>query len=415
MSELSSRFHLHQTHDPESSFFDRQTRMDWWNQDKIQSARLMIVGAGAIGNETLKNLALLGYADFFITDFDEISKSNLSRTVLFRKSDQGKRKAAVAAERVAELALADNPQVSFFDGDIVWEIGTGVYRRMDMVLGCLDNIETRLAVNKHCYLVGTPWIDAGIFELGLRVNLYTPPAAPCYQCSLSPQQWQAARQRYSCDDFKKKVVAEGKVPTVQIASALVSALQVQEVTKFLCGQPHSAGKQLYFQGKNNDFEVFEMPLNSDCQAHQMRYPDLIETPLSHQDTLRHLLTYLEEKQGEPLTLDFRGDRTFVAHLACRGCGTKIELYRPTFRIEEEETICATCRDKEAAEQVFLEAQTPTPKETIGQFSLHQTPDFLLDFTLNDLGIPFLHILALYNQKGEYIYIELSKDADKLWK
>jgi adenylyltransferase/sulfurtransferase len=113
MSESSSRFHLHQTHDPESSFFDRQTRMERWNQEKIESARLMIVGAGAVGNETLKNLALLGYRHFFITDFDQISKSNLSRTVLFRKSDQGQRKAAVAAERVAELALAENPQVSF--------------------------------------------------------------------------------------------------------------------------------------------------------------------------------------------------------------------------------------------------------------------------------------------------------------
>jgi molybdopterin-synthase adenylyltransferase len=404
---------FHSINDPEGSFFDRQERIDWWQQERLSQATLMVVGAGAIGNEVLKNLALLGYRRIFIADFDHISTSNLSRTVLFRKGDQGKRKAAVAAQRTRELALADQPQISYFDGDIVWEIGTGVYRRMSMVLGCLDNIETRLAVNKHAYLVGTPWIDAGIYELGLRVNLYTPPHAPCYQCSLSPQQWTASRERYSCDDFKKKVVSQGNAPTVQIASALVAALQVQEVTKYLCDQADSAGKQIYFQGKNNDFEVFEMATNPECTAHMVSYPEIIEAPLSYQHSLRHFLTYVEQHIAQDAVLDFRGDRTFVKSVACRLCGTKIELYRPTFRIEESETICTNCKQNKQS-LTEIEAQTPTPKETLSEFSLQHTEQRVLDMTLSQIGVPFLHILAVRKNDGTYLYVELSQDESVLW-
>ena len=64
--------------DNENNQFDRQQRIDWWSQEKLEKAKVMVVGAGAIGNETLKNLALLGIGNIFIVDFDTISTSNLS-------------------------------------------------------------------------------------------------------------------------------------------------------------------------------------------------------------------------------------------------------------------------------------------------------------------------------------------------
>lgn len=85
------------------SFFERQERLSWWRQEVLQSARIMVVGAGALGNETLKNLALLGARRMLVVDQDDISPSNLSRTVLFQPADIGRRKAQVAAERTQAL------------------------------------------------------------------------------------------------------------------------------------------------------------------------------------------------------------------------------------------------------------------------------------------------------------------------
>ncbi len=411
------KFTVTQVTDPESSYFDRQERIEWWDQEKLQNAKVMVMGAGAIGNETLKNLALLGVGNIFIADFDEISTSNLSRTVLFRRGDEGKRKAEVAAARTKELALSKDVRIDWFHGDVVWEFGTGMFEEMDLVLGCLDNVETRIALGKQCKMAGTPWIDSGIFELGLRVNFYHPDKVPCYYCGTSPDQRIAARQRYSCDDFKKQVFAEGKIPTTQIASTLVSGLQVQEAVKFLCGQPIAEGRQIYFQGKINDFDTFEMPVLPECKeagdcCYIGTYPEVRDLSLSSQVSLREFLEEVSkpENSGEGATLDFRGDRTFVKSVISR-CPrkVKIEMMRPSFRIYDYETVSEEYRDGEGVVDELQESmQQETVKETLEQFSLETTEKAVLDLSLRDIGVPFLHILAV--QKGEdYHYYRLSGD------
>ena len=180
----------------EDSYFDRQQRIDWWSQDRLKAAKVMVVGAGAIGNEVLKNLALLGIGRIFVVDFDTVSKSNLSRTVLFGKKDIGKRKASVAARVTQKMCLEDTARVDWFHGDLVWELGVGIYKEMDIVLGCLDNVEARLAVNRNCRLANVPWIDAGITKLRARVNPYSPEGV-CYQCNLSSARIEKSGQRYS--------------------------------------------------------------------------------------------------------------------------------------------------------------------------------------------------------------------------
>ena len=64
--------------------------IDWFDIERVRSARILVIGAGAIGNEVLKNLALLGIGHVFIYDKDTIDMSNLSRSVLFRASDAGR-------------------------------------------------------------------------------------------------------------------------------------------------------------------------------------------------------------------------------------------------------------------------------------------------------------------------------------
>src|SRR6476619_2229309 len=90
--------------------------IDWFDVDRVHSAKIMVIGAGAIGNEVLKNLALLGIGHIFIVDRDTIEMSNLSRSVLYRAADSGKDKTSTAARAVAEL----NPNVktTYLKGDV---------------------------------------------------------------------------------------------------------------------------------------------------------------------------------------------------------------------------------------------------------------------------------------------------------
>ncbi|MBI4708275.1 MAG: ThiF family adenylyltransferase [Candidatus Omnitrophica bacterium] len=73
--------------------------ISWWDQEKIRNAKVMVAGAGALGNEVLKNLALMGIGHIFIVDFDTIEAANLTRSILFKEKDNGRKKAEVAASK----------------------------------------------------------------------------------------------------------------------------------------------------------------------------------------------------------------------------------------------------------------------------------------------------------------------------
>ncbi len=66
---------------------DRYSRLKligWWDQERIAAAKVLVVGAGALGNEVLKNLALLGIGHIVLIDLDHVDKTNLTRSILFR-------------------------------------------------------------------------------------------------------------------------------------------------------------------------------------------------------------------------------------------------------------------------------------------------------------------------------------------
>jgi DNA-binding transcriptional regulator YhcF (GntR family) len=137
--------------------------ISWWERERVRSAKVLVVGAGALGNEVIKNLTLMGVGHIFLVDFDEVEAANLSRSVFFRESDTGRPKAEVVAARAKTL----NPDVhlQYLQGDVTAQLGLGVVRRMDVVISCLDNREARLAVNRFCYWMGKPMVDGAIQEL----------------------------------------------------------------------------------------------------------------------------------------------------------------------------------------------------------------------------------------------------------
>ena len=94
--------------------FSRLRLIPWWDQAKIAESRVLVVGAGALGNEILKNLALLGFQQIVVVDLDRIEESNLSRTVLFRTENIGNYKAEVAAKSLR--SVAPDIQVQPLDG-----------------------------------------------------------------------------------------------------------------------------------------------------------------------------------------------------------------------------------------------------------------------------------------------------------
>ena len=121
--------------------FHRFGLIHWWDQRAIAAAKVLVVGAGALGNEILKNLALLGFRKTLVVDLDHIEHSNLSRSILYRAADVGRSKAQVAAE--ATTAIYDDAVVHPLDANILYDVGLGVFDWADIIIAGLDNREAR--------------------------------------------------------------------------------------------------------------------------------------------------------------------------------------------------------------------------------------------------------------------------------
>jgi molybdopterin/thiamine biosynthesis adenylyltransferase/DNA-binding transcriptional regulator YhcF (GntR family) len=366
--------------------------ISWWEREKVQAAKMMIVGAGALGNEVLKNLALMGVGHLFVLDFDTIEAANLSRSVLFRPEDNGKKKAEVAARRIKEL----NPdvQMQFFHGDVNTDLGLGVFRRMDVVIGCLDNREARLSVNRFCYWLNKPWVDGAIQELFGLSRVFVPGQGACFECTLTEQARREMSLRYSCPLLARQNILLGKVPTTPTISAIIGGMQSQDALKLLHDMPVEAGKVTHFNGLTNEVHTTAYVAKEDCDSHWI-YGDITELPdrRATDTTLAQMLEIARAELGEEAVLEL--DQEIVLALECHTCRTVTEVLKPVSRVSLEEGRCPGCGElREVDMSHVITGDEP-----------------FLERTLLSIGVPPLHILRARNSV-EYRFFELTGDLEE---
>ncbi|MEK7486325.1 MAG: ThiF family adenylyltransferase [Planctomycetota bacterium] len=370
--------------------------MSWWQADKVASAKVMVVGAGALGNEVLKNLALMGIGHFLIVDRDRVEMANLSRSVLFRTKDEGKLKTEVAVTAIKEL----NPEVKTmaWDGDINLDLGLGFFRRMSVIIGCLDNRQARLSVNRFCYKVGKPWVDGAIQELFGVARVFHPgiPKTACYECTLSAKDWEILAQAYPCKGIALANILLGKVPTTPTISSIIAGVESQEALKIIHGMEDFllAGEGMIFNGLINDTYKTKYTPHPDCESH-FTYPDIETTPFRARETsLREVMLWLKQKLGPQAALEI--DREIIVSLVCPECHQEELILKPQGKVFEQEALCPKC-------QIVREV------ETTHYFYGNEA---FADRTLYSLGIPELHILTGISEQ-KTLYFELTGDEQLL--
>ncbi len=239
--------------------YSRLRMIPWWDQDRIAACRVLVIGAGALGNEILKNLALLGFRCVVIVDMDRIEVTNLSRTVLYRSADVGNLKAVAAARAFGELS--EGAAAHAIVANVVQDCGLGVFEWADVILAGLDNREARLWINRAAWKVGRPWVDGAIEGINGVARVFVSGQPPCYECTLGETDWAILGQRMSCNLLAHRPDITGKVPTTPTISSIIAGIQVQEVVKLLHGLPTLASRGFVFEGLNHTSYVVEYTEN----------------------------------------------------------------------------------------------------------------------------------------------------------
>lgn len=235
-------------------------------QQKLNAARVLVVGAGALGSALIPYLAAAGVGTLGIADDDHISLSNLQRQVLHRTDDIGRLK----AERAAEAVTALNPHVRVIRHDLRLSEANAatIIADYDVVADGSDNFETRYAVSDACFHAGRTLVTAAVNEFDGSLTTLKPHLLdaegrpnPTYRCL-----------------FPEKPPA-GMIPTCAEAGVLgalagvIGTLQAIEVLREIVGFGEGlTGKLLLVDALSMRFETIAYrrdpanPLNGDAAA-----------------------------------------------------------------------------------------------------------------------------------------------------
>ena len=376
---------------PEEDRFQRFSLIGWWDQKRIREAKVLVIGAGALGNEIIKNLSLLGIGHMLIADLDSIENSNLSRSVLYRAKDNGSSKAEIAARSAKDIF--PELHVDYFHGNIIYDLGLGVYHWADLVIAGLDNREARLTINRNCWKVNKPWIDGAIEQISGIARVFVPDG-PCYECTMSKTDWELLNRRRSCNLLSRDEMEQGKTPTTPTISSIIAGVQCQEAVKLLHGMETIAGKGFVYNGISADSYLIEYQRKEECYSHDTAEKIFPMQNRVDEITVRDLLSLAKKQFGPDTKLEL--GRDILESMRCPKCKETEHYYMSLGKAKTSLAPCPKCGAKRSVHTIF----TVTGEE-----------DFL-DKTFSEIGVPPFDIVWARNG-GSLWGFEFAGDAERI--
>ena len=381
------------------------TLLSWFKKDKVKNTRVLVVGAGALGNEVVKDLALFGVGRIFVVDFDQIEISNLTRSVLFREEDAYNH--SYKADIVAKRAMEINPQIKVTPivGNLFSEVGFGLYRSVDVVIGCLDSRIARYQLNRLCMRAGKIWIDGSIENLTGVARVYAP-GLSCYECGLSREEFNQIMLRTGCADVMRVQSSAGRVATTPISASIIGAIQVQEAMKIIHADGDAQfqnliGKMLHYNGMTNSTNVYRFASwKKNCPAHE-RWEPVVEAPqLSATMKVREALAGLRSLIGVGSVEINMCNNKFIDKIVSDQPEKEYEVMLPESKLDG-----------------FISSNPELRKlsyRTLFHKSFFENIDDSFpyqDLTLQQIGIPPFDVVQVTTEKGAF-FVELDGDSQQ---
>lgn len=378
----------------------------------IKNLRIIIFGLGAIGCEILKNLVLMGFRHFLLVEMDRIEPSNLSKSILYGPDGIGLPKAEVAARKARELALAEDVDIQFIDGNLITDVGMGVYLEYDIAIIAVDTMDARADINDKCVLTGTPFFEVGFRGYSGDVCFFAPEGPMQQQDGTIIDKLPTSDGRFpkmlgkfpvclreeigtgtfdgtrnSCSGFKVKDKDLEKIPAIQTGAALVAALMCQELVKYLDGKDTLRNKMLLFHGLPLETLIVSYSRNPKCTIHDRKL-NLVTVPVPRDATIRDTLQAIGGTLDGNILLSLPDE--FIISADCHCCGKRIPIGVRGHEVWDDQRWCPDCRATypDYASRINYKMNlVKIPREV----SL-ASPEDVLNRRLTDVGVPENDIL-----------------------
>ena len=308
----------------------------------------MVVGAGALGNEAVKAVGLLGTGSVLIVDHDCVQPSDLTRSVLFRQPDSSGRNKAAA---LADAARNFFPDTQFAAADCeIADVGFGRLSGVDILFSCVDSDLARLEIAYVSTRLGIPVCDAGLgtpnYSHG-RVSWFPGPAGACFGCKLTPRRrrelltlWNASVR--PCADPPPDQAA----PSTPTMAAMTGSAQVELALRWkMQGIAESRTFEISLDAEPRSC-FFRTPVSASCPFHEPAREPLRALP-SPAATFLDLL----ESAGPASSVVLDWPRVVRARcLDCEQAWMPFERAAVFRRKQGPKSICPACGSRSILEQ-----------------------------------------------------------------
>ena len=222
-------------------------------QNQIQSATVMVIGCGGMGNAAIAYLAASGVHNLVIADFDVIDQGHLQRQILFGQQDVRKAKADVIESRL--MAQYPGIVITPIRQKLNLERLLQCLKSCDVLVDCSDNEQTRLLLNEAAKRSATPFITAAVsgFQAQMAVFDFREFDSPCYHCLPEEQHFnEVAGEDYS---------------VLSPVVGVVGSMQAQEALRILAGfGPSPTGLLVHYDALNWQLTTQAMGLQAACEV-----------------------------------------------------------------------------------------------------------------------------------------------------
>jgi sulfur-carrier protein adenylyltransferase/sulfurtransferase len=192
-------------------------------QEKLKSARVLVIGAGGLSCPALQYLTAAGVGNIGIIDFDTVDESNLQRQILFNPDDIGKNKAIIASQKLSK----QNSHVKFdvYSEKLTNKNALELFSKYDIIVDGTDNFATRYLINDACILVNKPFVYGGIYKFEGQVSVFNFEDGASYRC-LFPTPPDFAP---NCSEIGVLGILPGIIGTIQATEVLKMILKIGDI------------------------------------------------------------------------------------------------------------------------------------------------------------------------------------------
>jgi molybdopterin/thiamine biosynthesis adenylyltransferase len=401
---------------PGNELFSRE-RLAGYEPAVLGRSVALVVGAGALGQNVIQNLALSGVGEIRVLDKDIFENHNLTRSPAYPLPEEqeflGLEKAPSVARKLSRLMTAREPVMRYAHAWIQ-ELGDGAFKDVSVVLACVDTPSGRAYLSDKSRLHGVAYVEGGFEAEEITLNCF--PAAPgekaktepCWQCSHKITAGSA-----SCRIYAARAEAAGFVPAIQNAAAALAALQSEAAILALHNREveSAASYALDFNIRSGRSRRIKLVADPQCPGlHRSLESEPIKLPTYDDDSVEQLLREIGKHFDRAPTIVLPFPLVWTA--ACAGCLEVVFVRKPDW-MWVMDPLCARCKKEEPGGDTPTDAVADLPLNYT-HLSL-ETNGEVLQTTCKQAGLPILSLVEAFAEDCPSKYFELAGSLDHLFK